>query len=173
MKKTFLLLFTTISIIVSAQKNFEIGVHAGLPANDASENHTFNIALNLAYTKNMNENLKLGITSGLSHFFDNKIGNDFSLVPFATKLKYQFNKLPIFADLDLGYAFSLNNTFKGGFYSFPKVGYAFSKSEIFLGYQMMNSKYKFDYYDVPTETIIKSNTSFNFGSIALGYNFKF
>lgn len=173
MKKTILLLFTTISIIVSAQKNFEIGVHAGLPANDASENHSFNIALNLAYTKNLNNNLKLGVATGYSHFFNNKIGNDISLVPVAAKLKYQFNKSPFYADLDLGYGFSVKDTFKGGFYTFPKIGYSFSKSEIFLGYQIMNSKYKYDYYDVSTETIIKSNTSFSFGSIAIGYNFKF
>lgn len=173
MKKNILLLFISISFVTFAQKNLEIGVHAGLPTNDGSENHSLNIALNLAYTKNLTENLKLGIATGYSHFFNNKTGTDSSIVPFAAKLKYQFNKSPFYADLDLGYGFSLKDTYKGGFYTFPKIGYSFSKSEIFLGYQMINRKYKFDYYDASTETIIKSNTSINFGSIVVGYNFKF
>lgn len=173
MKKTILLLFILLFTITLAQKNFEIGVHAGLPINDASKNHSFNIALNLAYTKNLNENLKLGVATGFSHFFNNKIGSDISIVPVSTKLKYQLNKSSIYVDLDLGYGISLKDTFKGGFYSFPKIGYSFTNHEIYLGYQMMNSKYKFDYYDVTSETIIKSNTSFNLSSIAIGYNFKF
>ncbi|GAB1345816.1 hypothetical protein [Cloacibacterium normanense] len=172
MKKLALsFLLTSFFATIYAQKNFEIGTQIGLASGDVSKEHKVNLGLNLAYTRNVSENFKIGVATGYSHFFNNKTGTDLGYFPVAAKMKYYFPNSKLFADLDLGYAFVNNGMYKGGLYAYPKIGLQLKNSEIFVGYQFLNSKYKYDYFD-GTNTI-PSNTKFNLGSFNLGYNFKF
>ena len=174
MKKTFLSAIVGLTFLTAnAQQNFEIGSHIGIPVGDASNGLSFNAGLNLAYTANVATNFKLGIASGYSHFFKKDIGKDVPLIPIAAKAKYEFSGAPIFADLDLGYGISVNDTFKGGFYAYPKVGYKFSAGEIYLGYQQLSSKYNFEYYDITTNSTKKDNSSVSIGSLNVGYTYTF
>lgn len=172
MKKLALSLFLTLFFaMIYAQKNFEVGTQIGLASGDVSKEHKVNLGLNLAYTKNISENFKVGVATGYSHFFNNKTGTDLGYFPIAVKLKYSFPNSKLFTDLDLGYAFVNNSFYKGGFYAYPKAGLQLNNSEVFVGYQFLSSKYKYDYFD--GANTIPSNTKLNLGSFNLGYNFKF
>ncbi|WP_051872618.1 hypothetical protein, partial [Kaistella haifensis] len=174
MKKIYFTALLTLTFLTaSAQKNFEIGAHVGIPVGDTSDGLSFAAGLNLAYTATVANSFKLGIASGYSHYFKKDIGKDLSIVPIAAKAKYMFQNVPLFIDLDLGYGISVNESYKGGFYAYPKVGYKMAGGEIYLGYQNLSSKYNFDYFDLTTNTIRKNNASISIGSINLGYTYIF
>lgn len=172
MKKLTILFLFSIGFQSLAQNNFSIGTHIGLPISDTSNISSVNVGLNVSYLRNINSDFKLGASLGYSHFFIKRIGGDISYIPVAVKAQYTIPQTKIFLDGDLGYAISIHSAYKGGLYTFPKIGYKLGKGEVYLGLQTFNNKYKFDYHQ-PDGSITQSNENFTSGSMNLGYNFIF
>lgn len=156
----------------NAQQNFEIGTNVGIPIGDLKD-LSVNTSINISYITSVGTNIQLGGASGYTHFFRKGIGSDIGFIPVAAKTKYTFGNTPIYADLDLGYAISTSESFKGGLYFFPKVGYKFNANMLYLGYQNINSKFNFDFYDPNTGMTTRDTSTVKIGSLCLGYAYIF
>ena len=105
--------------LVNAQEkgNFKVGAHIGLPVGDLSNTHSFNIGADVAYVYPVSENLKLGVTTGYSHYFGKRervgLGDfnfsfdfpDLGIIPLAATGQVNVGN-NIFVGADLGYAYN-------------------------------------------------------------------
>lgn len=172
MKKISLLALGLFASLNYAQSQFSVGAHIGIPMMDVSDVSSLNLGANISYLHTLSPSFKIGAASGYSHFFVKKFGTDAGYIPIAAKGQYIIPKSKFFIDLDLGYAISIRNEGKGGFYTYPKVGYQLGSGELYLGLQTFSNKANYYYTDHNgNEAISKQN--FTAGSINLGYNFIF
>ena len=176
MKKMFLAGAFALFGLVNAQEkgNFKVGAHIGLPVGDLSNTHSFNIGADVAYVYPVSENLKLGVTTGYSHYFGKRervgLGDfnfsfdfpDLGIIPLAATGQVNVGN-NIFVGADLGYAFFAGrySDFKtGSFYYQPKVGYSVNgKHDVYLSFKGMSFKYQ--------------GVRDNGNSINLGYDYNF
>ena len=152
MKKTiFLSIFACLfmTTISQAQSGFSIGIHAGIPTGDASENQIFNLGFDAAYLFDISEDFKVGPTLSYTIFFAEPLTEIISgatgttvtatpedinyFIPAAT-LRYSFSE-SFFGAADLGYAISATDNIDGGFYYQPKAGWQTKKIDLFAYYK--------------------------------------
>ncbi len=168
MKKLFLIPILTLSVLLSAQTTgFKAGVYLGIPIADASDYSNFNLGLDISYLFwEPVENLKIGASTGYSHFFGKDIDNvygqhykikakDFGFIPLAVTGEYYFAQ-QFFAGVDLGVAIATESNKDTGFYYRPKVGWDQEFFQVFL-----------------YGTGITQGGSDIFGSIGIGGAYKF
>ncbi|MGI9527901.1 MAG: hypothetical protein ACR2MS_12405 [Weeksellaceae bacterium] len=147
MKKIVLACAVAVAGLVNAQEvgNLKVGAHVGLPTGDLADSYTLNAGVDLAYTYNVSPDFKLGVTTGYSNYFGDKITilgeeieiEDYGIVPIAATAEYSFTP-QFYLGTDLGYAFGTSEGSEGAFYYQPKVGYRFGVSELYLGYKGMS-----------------------------------
>lgn len=154
MKKFLLtaaILFAGLSITKAQNNHARIGAHIGLPLDDFNTSHNFNFGVDFSYLWEVNDVLKLGGKTGMSHFTGNDYNysmysnngtyqfyikyEDLTIVPLAITTKWNFAG-KFFTGGDLGYAFFLNGSENtGALYVQPQVGINLGKNEIYLGYK--------------------------------------
>lgn len=127
-----------------SEGGFKAGVHFGLPMGDAADAYTFNLGLDVAYMWPVAENFTAGIATGYTMFMGDEeeiMGVTFSVedagfIPIAASGQYNIAE-NIFLGVDLGYAVYVGSMegAEGGLYYQPKVGYSFSKVDLYLGYK--------------------------------------
>ncbi|SHL66883.1 hypothetical protein [Chryseobacterium polytrichastri] len=166
MKKLLLLgAFALLGGAAQAQEGFRLGGHVGAPLGDASDAASVTIGVDAAYMWNITKGLDIGVTTGYSHFFGKDHVDDFGFIPIAASGKYKFAKIPLFVGLDLGAAISTKDYINSGLYIAPRVGYQMKRTELYLGFQNISSKYKnHDHYWF-------GDDKFNFGAVNFGVNF--
>lgn len=175
MKKIFLIGALALFGVINAQSgNFKVGAHVGYAGLPVGIGYNLNAGVDVAYMYPVADKLKLGITTGYSHYFANKepifkIGGlsldtySFGIIPIAASLDY--NVTPKFyLGADLGYAFAVGNkdlSKNGGFYYQPKIGYNITPSHnLYVSYKSIASVADGDGYS-------------SLGSINLGYSYTF
>lgn len=172
MRKIALFALGLCASLTYAQNQFSVGAHIGIPMMDVSDVSSFNIGANVSYLHTLSPSFKIGAATGYSHFFVKKLGTDAGYIPIAAKGQFIIPKSKFFIDLDLGYAISIRNEGKGGFYTYPKVGYQLGPGELYLGLQTFSNKVDYYYIDANgNDAVVKQN--FTAGSVNLGYNFVF
>lgn len=135
MKKLLLIAsFALLTWSVQAQNEFIGGAEIGLPIGDAGDIATFNIAVQLGYLFEINDEVQLGPKIAYSHSFgediDTPLGSfevdDTQFLPIALVGRYNFTDVFLFG-LDLGYGIGLNDFNDGGFYYSPYFAYGVSE----------------------------------------------
>ncbi|WP_156809690.1 hypothetical protein [Riemerella columbina] len=165
MRKILLLSTSLMMTSIMYSQKFSANVDFGIPTGKIAEYTSSNVGVGLSYTKSISDNFSLGLTTGYSHYFTKSNGKDIGTVPLALKVQSFFGGNKVYADLDLGYSFSINNSFKGGLYTYPKVGYMLNENgKLYVGYKNTMSSYK---HNIIGNSVIKSGAiglgSFNFG----------
>ena len=135
MKKLLLIAsFALLTWSVQAQNEFIGSAEIGLPIGDAGDIATFNIAVQLGYLFEINDEVQLGPKIGYSHSFGDEIDTiigsiefeDTQFLPIALAGRYNFTEEFLFG-LDLGYGVGLNDGNDGGFYYSPYFAYGISE----------------------------------------------
>lgn len=137
MKKLFFTVLLAVGVCTMAQaqqKGLRLGVHAGIPLSDASDVSSFNLGVDASYLFDINENIALGAATGYSTFFSKDDFENYSYIPVAVSARGAFS-WSIFYTADLGYAVALEEDAKGGLYYQGKLGWAFSKVDVFAFYK--------------------------------------
>lgn len=172
MKKIFLIGAMAFFGVMNAQSgNFKVGAHVGYPGLPFGLGTNFNAGVDVAYMYPVTDKLKLGITTGYSHYFAGKgsllrelaDSSGLGIIPAAASIDY--NVTPKFyLGADVGYAFAVGNkdlSGTGGFYAQPKIGYNITPNHnLYISYKTMASIGG------------KDGSSF-VGSINLGYAYTF
>ncbi|MRM86323.1 hypothetical protein D1Z98_07400 [Riemerella anatipestifer] len=170
MKKILILSTSLMMTSIIYSQKFSASVDFGMPTGKIAKHTSSNIGLGLAYTKSISDKFSLGLTTGYSHYFVKSSGKDIGTVPLALKVQSFFSGNKVYADLDLGYSFSINNSFEGGLYTYPKVGYILNKNgKLYVGYKNTMSSYK---HNIIGNSAIKSG-AIGLGSINFGIDWSF
>ncbi len=145
MKRNLLLLFLFLGLIKLQAQELKIATSVG--SNGRVNN--FTLALDVTYLVNINKNLDLGFTTGLSYWFKSdeydlsglKVSGrgDIKMLPIALSSRFNFTEKLTFG-LDFGYAFAIDShPYSSGFYFAPKVQYElFKNTDIVLAYRLFN-----------------------------------
>lgn len=150
------------SMVYAQSGNFKIGAHAGFPTK-VDESFLINAGVDVSYVMKVAENFNVGATTGYSHYFVKSSSgcaihqSGFSgIIPIAASFEYLLTPR-FYIGGDIGYAFITAKSpyGNGNFYYQPKVGYKFSKNELYLGYQGISA------------------SSGAVSSLNLGYNYTF
>lgn len=167
---------------ISAQEgNFKVGAFFGLPMADASDTHSFNVGLDVAYLFDIADSFQVGPATGYSHSFGKtetvSAGiftmeidyEDMQFIPLAAAAR--FNLDTFYFGADLGYAIGINDGNKGGVYYRPKVGYNFGPLAAFISYTGVSVKSEVTVGEGPFQVTAEGTSTF--GSINAGVEFSF
>ncbi len=138
-KNVFILIFTFVTLAVSAQRNvdrtnFRAGLNAGFIVGDFSEAYTFGLGVDMYHHWGVSKALDVGVTAGFFNAFgeEQNIVNSSSVSTGFSNLQF----LPVGASLrvypgknvgfkfgsDFGYAVGINSGNEGALYYRPSVG---------------------------------------------------
>ncbi len=129
---TFLVVMVGVTSAFS-QGNLKLGVNAGIPVGDDSDNYSFQLGGDVAYMFNAIPILDVGPMVGYSHFFGDDDFEDMQFLPAAVAGRLNFPGVMV--GLDLGYAVGLNDGNDGGFYYRPQIGFRFIGLGLIASYQ--------------------------------------
>ena len=155
---------------VNAQEGLKAGAHIGVPVGDATDYFGVNFGAEVSYLYPVMESLHIGGIAGVELFPGKEITGTgtklkgLTLVPIAASAQYDFME-QFFGAVDLGYAFSLNKDYNGGFYFQPKGGWQNEYFQAFAFVKIISSE-----VDVPSP--VYSNYS-AITTIGVGGAYKF
>lgn len=172
MKKQFLALaFAAIALVnVQAQDGIKASAYVGAPVGNASDFFSFHIGADIAYFYPVMDNLGIGGKIGLDLFSGKDISNTnqknkgATYIPIAATAQYNITD-DIFAGADIGFALSLSDSYKGGFYFLPKAGWQNDTYQIFAFGKSITSDVK-----KPTSNVNDFST---ITTIGIGAAYKF
>lgn len=135
-------IFTFLSIGLSAQEGFKLGIHGGLPIDDFNDEVSLNVGLDIGYMYALGEVVDIGIMTGFIHGFAETFHSDTVLedlpnvqfVPAAASIRiWTSNSFSLGAEG--GYALGINEGNEGGLYYRPIIGYLMGpKTEVNVSY---------------------------------------
>src|SRR5690606_11471546 len=178
MKKIILTAVIAVAGLISAhaQEGFKVGAHIGVPVGDATDYFGINFGAEASYLYPVMENLHVGGTVGIDIFSGKSEPHSIyknennTLVPLMISGQYDFLD-QFFAGIDLGYAFSLNDVYKGGFVFQPKGGWQNDMFQAFVFVKGISSEIDEDDIIVPAGTEFKNYS--NLMVIGVGGAYKF
>ena len=136
------LLFTFLSIGLSAQEGFKLGIQGGLPLADFNDEVAITIGLDVGYMYALGEVVDLGIMTGFVHgfaetFHTNTVLTDLpdvQFLPLAGSVRIWPSNSFSFG-VDAGQAFGINEGNEGGLYYRPLIALLMGpKTEVNLSY---------------------------------------
>lgn len=147
MKKIILTAVIAVAGLISAhaQEGFKVGAHIGVPVGDATDYFGINFGAEASYLYPVMENLHVGGIAGLDIYSGKEITGtgtklkNLTLLPIAASVQYDFTE-QFFGAADVGYAFSLNKDYNGGFYFQPKGGWQNEMFQAFLFVKVISSE---------------------------------
>ena len=142
-KVLFLFVFSITFFSVKAQEGFKIGAQAGLPIGDYNDSISVVVGLDVGYMWAPNKLLDLGIKAGIVHGFAETYRFEetasiklpsMQFAPIAASVRIWPSRSFSFGG-DIGQAFGLNDSNKGGFYYRPQLGFQMgAQSEVNFSY---------------------------------------
>lgn len=170
-KLIFSTLLTAMSVFtLNAQEGLLGGGHFGAPIGNASDFFNFNYGANVSYLYPVMDGIHVGGKVGLDFYSGKNVPNTMykmngmSLLSLSASGQYDFTD-QFYAGGDLGFALSLNNNYKGGFYIEPKGGWQNDWIQVYVFYKNISAKSKRH-----TSDDIKLSSISTFG---VGANYKF
>ncbi|MDZ7845660.1 MAG: outer membrane beta-barrel protein [Owenweeksia sp.] len=136
--KRALLIISMISVSLSAQAQFKLGVNVGLPVNDLSKYYSTQLGADAYYMFGDPDNvLQFGVTAGYMNFLEDDAqisNNKFDVyasqyIPAAVVGRITILDLVILGP-DIGYAFGIDQSDNSGFYYRGMAGLKFGAIEL-------------------------------------------
>jgi len=151
--KKLILLSVLFLILSTANAQFKVGIHGGIPGGKFRENIKLNLGADLSYTLEVVDGFDVGIAAGYTHYFvEDMFSGDAMFIPVAATSQYSLTE-NFFLAGDIGYAIGLDGN-DSGFLYHPKIGFKAYNFEVYTGFKGI------------------SGDGWDFNSFNFGLNFK-